>query len=369
LKYFKQLDGLRFVAIFLVLLEHFAMFIGRPISAGFYGVDLFFVISGFLITKILIDSNEPFGRAYKKFIGRRTLRIFPIYYLTIFILFVIGNNFVHDYLLYCLTYTYNYAMVYFNIPNNLINPFWSLCVEEQFYLFWPFIILSLKNNLSLLKFIILALVLFCNIQIFFNVIPFLTSYNYVGLIPRASSLAVGAFGAILFKENKISIRFLENKQVEYFAFGTLFFFLIINNTLQFLAWSIISIYFILKTTHKGFVINAVNKFLNNKKIIYIGSISYGIYLFHMPIEYYLTKYFFNPFIWKKINWESLGIFRKLQWHSWIIKFPIYSLISIILSHFSYKYIEKPILLLKDKWFRYDKLEININNNKSVISNK
>lgn len=355
MKHYKQIDGLRFVAIFLVLLEHFAMFLGRPISAGFYGVDLFFVISGFLITKILICSNEPFIQAYKKFIGRRTLRIFPIYYLTIIILFVIGNNYIHDYLFYCLTYTYNYAMVYFNIPNNLINPFWSLCVEEQFYLFWPFIILGLKNNLFRLKFIVVVLILICNIQLIFNVIPFLSPYSYVGLIPRASSLGVGSLGAIYFLEKKIPIQLLENKRIEYFALITLFLSLIINNTLQFLFWPIISIYFILKITHKGFMTNALNTFLSNKKVIHIGSISYGIYLFHMPLGHYMDEYFFNPFIWDKINWESLGIFEKLQWHSWIIKLPMYSFFSIALANYSYKYFEKPILSLKDKWFKYDKV--------------
>ena len=84
MKHYKQLDGLRFIAVSLVLVEHFATFLGRHISAGYYGVDLFFVISGFLITNILLRSNESFGKTYKNFIGRRTLRIFPIYYLTIF---------------------------------------------------------------------------------------------------------------------------------------------------------------------------------------------------------------------------------------------------------------------------------------------
>ncbi len=148
MKHFKQLDGLRFVAVFLVLIIHFATIIGMHFSAGYYGVELFFVISGFLITTILLKTEEPFGIAYKKFIGRRTLRIFPIYYLTIFILFIIGNKYVHEYLIYCLTYTYNY--IYFKVPVNSISHFWSLGVEEQFYLFWPFLILSLRNNLKLL---------------------------------------------------------------------------------------------------------------------------------------------------------------------------------------------------------------------------
>ena len=81
MKRIDQVDGLRFIAVVFVLIEHFASIIGKYISAGYYGVDLFFVISGFLITGILLNSKGTFGSVYKKFIGRRTLRIFPLYYL------------------------------------------------------------------------------------------------------------------------------------------------------------------------------------------------------------------------------------------------------------------------------------------------
>jgi peptidoglycan/LPS O-acetylase OafA/YrhL len=352
MKHFKQLDGLRFIAVFLVLIEHFAIIIGRHISAGYYGVDLFFVISGFLITNILIKSNEPFGKAYKKFIGRRTLRIFPIYYLTIIVLFAIGNDYVRRYLIYCITYTYNYAWVYFNIPTNLISHFWSLCVEEQFYLFWPFIILGLKNNLPILKYIVLTLVLVCSIQLYLNIFETLTPYNGVSIFPQANSLGIGALGAILYKENKISSKLLENKWVEYLGFSFLLILLFTNYNVKFIICPILSLFIILKTTHKGFSTTFFNNFLNNKKIAYIGSISYGIYLYHLPLGHYFTEHIFNPFIWDKINWSSLGILKKMQWHSWIIKLPLYGLLSIILAHFSYKYFEKPILSLKDKWFKY-----------------
>jgi hypothetical protein len=66
----------------------------------------------------------------------------------------------------------------------------------------------------------------------------------------------------------------------------------------------------------------------------------------------VTEYIFNP-VWQNINWTSLGKFGKIQWHSWIIKFPLYSLFSIILAHFSYKLLEKRLLAFKDKWFKYD----------------
>src|SRR5437868_3288074 len=214
MKHIKQMDGLRFIAIFLVLLEHFATIVEGHISAGYYGVDLFFAISGFLITGILLKSTKSFGRAYKNFIGRRTLRIFPIYYLTILILYVAGNEYVHGYLIYLLSYTYNYAWIYFKIPVNSITHFWSLCVEEQFYLFWPFIVLGLRNHINILKGLILLLVLFCAAQLMFDIVPALIPYNEVSLIPRAVSLLIGGYGAILFKQGKVPQFIIKSKVLE-----------------------------------------------------------------------------------------------------------------------------------------------------------
>jgi peptidoglycan/LPS O-acetylase OafA/YrhL len=350
----KQLDGLRAVAVFLVLIVHFAVPVSNLIDAGYYGVDLFFVISGYLITTILVRSNEPFGKSYRKFLGRRTLRIFPIYYLTIFILFIARNEYVCKYLAYCLTYTYNYAMVIYHIQGSLINHFWSLCLEEQFYLFWPFIVLGMKSSIRNLKIVIFLLVLFCYVQVFFSIIPALTPYNYVGLIPQAHSLGIGALGALFSLENKIPKKLLEDKWLEWLALFALLFFLVSGFTLKVLFCPLLSLFFVLKTTHKGFAIKGIDKFLSKDSIVYLGSISYGIYLYHLPLGYYLTEYVFNPFFWKKINFDTWGRLSKLQWNSWILKWPFYSVLSIGLAHISYKYFEKPILSLKDKWFKYDR---------------
>lgn len=347
MKHIKQLDSLRFIAVFLVLVEHFATTIGQYFSAGYYGVDLFFVISGFLITTILLKNKEPFGNAYKKFLGRRTLRIFPIYYLTILILYIIGNEYVHRYLIYCLTYTYNY--IYFDVPVNPISHFWSLGVEEQFYLFWPFLILSLRNNLKLLTYLVFLLVLICTIQQQFQIFP---SIPPLGLIPQANALGIGGLGAIYFNQNKIPSKTLTDKRVEYLAIFILAFFLFTNFSFKYIACPIISLFLILKTAYNGFSIVWFNNFLNNKHIIYIGSISYGIYLFHLPLGHYITEYLFDPYFWKRIPWHSLGVFEKMQYNTWIIKLPLYSFLSILVAHFSYKYVENPILSLKDKLFKY-----------------
>jgi peptidoglycan/LPS O-acetylase OafA/YrhL len=351
-QYYKQIDGLRFVAIFLVLIEHFAHSIGQKISAGYYGVDLFFVISGFLITKILLKQEGNFFINYKNFLGRRILRIFPIYYLTILILFLSNYPPVHDYLIYFVTYTYNYAWVAFDIPLNSLSHFWSLAVEEQFYLFWPILILSLKSKPKLLLTIIATIAIICSIQLLFSAFPSIANYNGVGLFPQANSLSIGAIGAFLLNSNLLPYSILKSKYFEYFTIIALGYLLIFGGIYKLVVCPIISLYFILKCCTRDYKSKFIDKFLSHKTITYIGSISYGIYVFHLPLDYYFTKYIFDPFFWNQINFEDFGQFRILRWNSWLIKFPLYSILSIFVAHISYKFIEKPILALKDKYFKY-----------------
>jgi len=350
--YYKKIDGLRFLAISFVFIQHFAYFIGSKFSAGYYGVDLFFVISGFLITSILINSKEEsFWKAYKKFIGRRTLRIFPIYYLTIFILLLLQLEIVKDNLFFLLTYTYNYASVYYKLPHNPVTHFWSLCVEEQFYLFWPIVVLSLNSNHKLLQWIIIFLIIIGFAQLSFKIIEPLNPYNYEGLFTRMGSLAMGALGSVMIKYKKIPDSVFQSRIMEYSIYFLLIMSLTINHPLKYPFLSICSLYLVLKSTHSDFSLGIVNSFLSNKYIVYLGTISYGIYVYHVPIAHYFEIYIFNQF-WDSINWQSLGLFEIIKWNSWLLKLPLFSFLSIITAMFSFRFIEQPILKLKDKYFKY-----------------
>lgn len=143
--YFEKIDGLRALAIGFVLVEHFAPSVGHRVTAGYFGVDLFFVISGFLVTNILLRSRGSFLSAYGKFVARRTLRIFPLYYLVLGILLLTGHQPARDQILYLATYTYNYAWIALALPTGYLTHFWSLALEEQFYLIWPPIVLCLRR--------------------------------------------------------------------------------------------------------------------------------------------------------------------------------------------------------------------------------
>lgn len=347
------MDGLRFVAVMLVLVEHFANIIGIKISAGYYGVDLFFVISGFLITGILLRSKESFSSAYKKFIARRILRIFPIFYLTVLILILSRNKDILEYLGFCLTYTYNYAIALFHIPYNSISHFWSLCVEEQFYLFWPFIILSLRKRINILQWVVFALIVFSYLQFYFKIFPFLGPFTWVGIIEQSYALGIGASGAIFMHRFQKQPEIFSSFWVEVAAVVVLFFFLVTKLPLKFVVCPLISLFLVIKSCHQEFAIRPVEKFLNHNLVVYLGSISYGIYLFHLPLGYFITQHFFDPYIWNKINFENSGILKYLEFNSWVIKFPLFTVITILTASFSYKFIESPILKLKDRFFKYE----------------
>lgn len=340
----KQLDSLRFVAVFMVLIEHLAYSLGSRFSAGYFGVNLFFVISGFLITKILLQADGGFIAVYKNFIARRVLRIFPIYYLLIIILLLLGNTYVKAYLLYCISFTYSYAMVYFNLPPHAITHFWSLCVEQQFYLLWPFVILPFKRNRKWLLVFVILFVVFCYGQFFFKWIPWLVKYRWVGLIPQCYALGIGAIGAIAFNDKQSSTLFFTNRKIEWLMFFILLTFLFTYSPFKFICIPIVSLYLVLKCYYFGFSEKIFNSLFSNKRLIYLGTISYGIYLFHLPLYYYLNNSFLITFL--------LEHAAPLKNHEWIIKLPLISLFTIILAGLSFRYFETPILKLKDRYFRY-----------------
>lgn len=146
-----ELDGLRAIAALLVLWVHLPRYafgseldeLHRWIAPGAAGVDLFFVLSGFLITRILLVDREQ-GVPLRLFLIRRSLRIFPIYYLTILI---VGHQLSGFELAALLTYTANFALL-FTWGHCPMDHAWSLAVEEHFYLLWPPIAVFLPPRTS-----------------------------------------------------------------------------------------------------------------------------------------------------------------------------------------------------------------------------
>ena len=165
--HYPALDGLRGLAILLVVFYHNFDFINYSVF-GWIGVDLFFVLSGYLITTILVSTvNSP--NYLRNFFLKRVLRIFPLYYLCLFIFLIIfplvglyqqEMKFYIDHQWWFWFYLQNWLLSFrFPTVGNFLNHFWSLGVEEQFYLVWPFIILWLRKPKKLLIFILFILLL------------------------------------------------------------------------------------------------------------------------------------------------------------------------------------------------------------------
>lgn len=169
---FPALDGIRALAVTMVFLDHFAggahggrvlQMINTIRNRGWIGVDLFFVLSGFLITGILYDTRHD-SKFFRRFFARRSLRIFPVFYLVVAVLLALTPIFHYQwrwlhltFLVYLGNFFGNrdfslYDIVSGNHPTAkvFIGHFWSLCVEEQFYLLWPVAVWLIRDRVKLL---------------------------------------------------------------------------------------------------------------------------------------------------------------------------------------------------------------------------
>lgn len=202
-----ELDGVRGLAILLVLVHHYcrdlpaAGWVDRLVltaaSIGWIGVDLFFLLSGYLITRILLDAKSSPG-FLRVFYARRTLRIFPPYYLLLFFLFwltpalgvsLIGES-AKDSPWFWL-YGSNFLIAVDDWPHRVLAPLWSLAVEEHFYLIWPLVILAVPGP-HLVRVTILIALGSAFLRFVGLTLGWSTSAIYVLTFTRLDALAVGA---------------------------------------------------------------------------------------------------------------------------------------------------------------------------------
>jgi peptidoglycan/LPS O-acetylase OafA/YrhL len=213
-----ELDGIRGVAIAGVILVHFVATMfeqpqnliervsGKITGYGMWGVDLFFVLSGYLITGILSDTRES-PRYFKAFYMRRTLRIFPLYYGVLLLLLVlIPRSLVAAYapeglkmrteqiwLWTYLTNVYCAKEGTFAIP--YVSHFWTLAIEEHFYLFWPLVI-RLASRVNAMRIAILLSVLGLGLRLWFRLSGYNEMWAQVFTPSRLDSLCIGAWFAL-----------------------------------------------------------------------------------------------------------------------------------------------------------------------------
>ncbi|GAB3993226.1 hypothetical protein GCM10028807_27950 [Spirosoma daeguense] len=347
--YLPGINGLRAIAALSVVMGHtivgaimnfgLADDIGLPMSQ--FAVTLFFVISGFIITYLLLIEKQSNQVSIKKFYIRRVLRIWPLYYLFILIcysfsdLVSIHTNRIHSNHLYWYILQLADVPAILNLPIDILAHFWSLAVEEQFYLIWPW--LFTINPKKYLPVIIIGISILLSLK--FGSYFFLgkSSIAYISFsIIRFPSMMLGGLGAIL-----------------YYRGNELFIDILSKESVQILAWSIfISIGFgiiycpsliaheLISLSSLTLIIGQVstrNKLINleSNLLNFLGKISYGMYVIH-PLCIFLLM----PLL-KELPINSLAKF--------LLGLILVFSSTTIFSYLSYQYFEKFFLQLKDKF--------------------
>jgi len=318
--YYPGVDGLRAVSFFLVFLFHCDL---RFMDIGWAGVIVFFVISGFLITDILIKQDRQ-NSYFVKFFVKRLLRITPISVLTLLgcsIVILIQKNHLPNNWIFYLFNVQNILWVVnqsLSDLNGLLAHTWTLAIEEQFYLLWPFVIFFIpkdKIGWVCLATILLTLLYRLIATVFLNN-PLATS---VLLLSQTDSLALGALLAFI-KNSDSKLNLLKTTlrwsiHIGVLGLVSIIIFLSWHYNLSFfaaynilrtpnmylingftsqiylfvalIAWGVIDL---IITVPKG----SVAKILSGKFLVHIGLISYGLYIYHWPILVALKRFVPNP---------------------------------------------------------------------------
>jgi peptidoglycan/LPS O-acetylase OafA/YrhL len=336
MKRIPELDGLRGISAVGIVLLH------QCLSHFFFfwsGVDLFFVISGYLITGIILRERHSPG-FFTRFYVRRSLRIWPTYYLCLAIVFalerfgrfpVAGNAFVH-----CLTFTQHIQNYWSSVPTLLPRAFaqtWTLAIEEQFYLLWPILLFFVPKKYAsvTLGIIILA-----------SVVARSSGMPSDLLLGRADGLALGSLLAVKFEGTPRAA--LERDLwavvclcLAYFGFGagwegaTFFAAFPVNS------WATVFVFNVffcgivgLAVLHSGAPWLAV---LRIRPLRYLGKISYGIYLYHLLVFWVIDAGMMKDpsfaLPWHSLGWESV------RWS-----------LCLLIPALSWRWIEEPLMDLK-----------------------
>jgi peptidoglycan/LPS O-acetylase OafA/YrhL len=368
-KNYPALDGFRAIAVLMVFGQHYYLNT-RPYSAlnwGWAGVDFFFVLSGFLITGILFDTRNTAHR-FHNFYVRRTLRIFPLYY-GILILILVTQPLFHwnwnwRFSVWPL-YLGNYARFVSSNPQLgsfstsgalfghrltlLFGHFWSLCVEEQFYLIWPLVVYGVRDRIRLRNLCVIVCVaclvarVACALYLPEHYIKAEILYRLTPL--RADALLLGGLLALM-------TRGPESGKVKRLARPALFAFIAcfavfeasymlyyhhayvalpvypILDTVGFTLIDIFAAILILVLLQPG---GLLFKAFTIRPLRQLGQVSYGFYVFHdIPHLFYLrlsTRLTHGPFL----------------------TMPLAFCCTLLLSFLSFRYFEAPFLRLKERY--------------------
>ncbi len=350
--YFPNLDGLRAIAALTVIILHFnqflpdlfaapSIFVGNEIAE--LSVMLFFVLSGFLITFLLFREKEATKDiAIKTFYLKRVLRIWPPYFLVLafaILLFPLykeiqGNpegslSFAKSVIFYILILPNLNSVVGHALTP--LRPLWSIGVEEQFYLIWPWLIKKTKNYLiGIVVFILLYYAALGTTGLLMSSIHIFGALHAIIKILPVQIMAIGAIGALAVNQKWQILKFIYSKPVQIAVWGIYLWSFYKPVKIPYIQHEVYAFLFLL------LIINAATNphniiSLEIKPLKYLGKISYGLYVYHCPIIVLLS----------------------LLLPKGIIPTPV--LLAIVLvttisfASISYEFFEKRMISLRNKW--------------------
>jgi peptidoglycan/LPS O-acetylase OafA/YrhL len=353
--YQPELDGLRFYAFLGVFICHTLPFDGAfyrrfhlPVpwlwgaiaKSGAAGVDLFFALSAFLITSILLrEREETGGISLRRFYLRRVLRIWPLYFLLIAVGIVLAHTMAKQslpwyYVAGYLLFVGNWVHAVFGRPESICSPLWTVSIEEQFYLIWPLLMKMLQRR-GMIVAAIVTFLLATICRVGFMLAGSSGGFIYYGSVSRCDSLALGILLA-LFADRlprlTRSVRWL----------------LLAGGLLGWVASSAwlneqpgpVDIRMVLGRLIVSVAAGAIlyaclhshSKLVRGEWVVRLGKISYGLYMLHLTGILIMLSLFHPVWGWQLLAAKALGF-----------------VMTVILALASYRWVESPFLHLKDKF--------------------
>ena len=369
------LDGLRATAICLVMIHHYSQgmvksgFGDRPFycfaNSCWVGVDLFFVLSGFLITGILLDAKGS-PSYFRTFYIRRSLRIFPIYYLMLLVVFIIlpaldmsiVDSFTLDHGPWFWLYGANYLTGLVAWPDTAVVHLWSLAIEEHFYMLWLFVVFFTSNEQLM---VVCAMAIVCMVALRFHAASNGVSPDaiYVMTHYRIGTLVLGALLAMAWRTPEIwqvLVRYAKMAAVLLFAVLVVGF--TNSQGLDWRYWSplqqavgyttialfFVAVHVLALQLPAGTLVYRV---LSSAPAIWIGRLSYGMYLFHRPIEAVAIRLGLHPGLH--------AVHGSPSWPYELVYITGNALVTACVAWLTWNLFEKHVLSLKDR-FVYQKPE-------------